>query len=360
MAMQFVRITVGDAHVCDDCITFEDIAPMTLDEWDESGYKPRVAPTACDGKCRCGLVPATESELKQRTEEIIDEVVEESIGNVKIDLTTGRTVILKDFEAIEGMLTAQYARIAEMEQLIYEWKVANDGAKLPDDFFQLQDVELMVDWLKKAPAGASGQPSVPPAKSVKEKPIRPEDMTPEQDAVSAYTGSGYADINNILRKGGVSEEGIRNLKSLDINPKDWVEYHRELADKISSYLKKQPKFTGTTYRDIGFNNETEFKTFVKTLESTGGFTDKGFFSTTKRKIISGYGKGKYKVRFEVKGKNGVDVKNVSRNPGDEEILYDKNTTFKVKKVIKRDDFLQLEFTGEKFPGAEYTYSIEEL
>lgn len=147
--MKYHRITVGDNKVCDDCITYEDLPGMTMKEWDESGLKPRVAPTECNGKCRCGLVPSTMEDIQAEAERMIQEAVEEGFGQTVIDLTTGRRVLLSEFEQYEGMLTAQFKDIATMENLIYQWKVANDGVKLPKEFFELQDIYDMTRWLKR-------------------------------------------------------------------------------------------------------------------------------------------------------------------------------------------------------------------
>lgn len=147
--MKFVRITVGDKRVCDDCIRYEDLAPATLEWWEASGYKPRVAPTECGGRCRCGLVPATFGELETKVSELIEAAVKDGIGETVIDLTTGRTLLLQDFEDYKGLRTMQYEKIAEMENLIFQWKIANQGAKLPKEFFQLQDIGKMTAWLQK-------------------------------------------------------------------------------------------------------------------------------------------------------------------------------------------------------------------
>jgi hypothetical protein len=87
------------------------------------------------------------SELQTEAERLVNEAAERAIDGVKVDLMTGRTVLLKDFEMYEGMLTAQYSRIATLEEKIFQWKVDNAGAKLPDEFFQLLDIEKMITWL---------------------------------------------------------------------------------------------------------------------------------------------------------------------------------------------------------------------
>jgi len=152
--MKYVRITVGDSKVCDSCVRLEGLPAETLDWWESSGLMPRVAPTECEEKCRCGIVPSEMSDIQAEAERLVNKAVADAFdGNIKIDLTTGRQVLLKEFEQIEGMLTAQYQRIAEMEARIYQWKVENDGAKLPKSFFRISDVEGMIEWLESKVVG---------------------------------------------------------------------------------------------------------------------------------------------------------------------------------------------------------------
>lgn len=145
--MNYVRITVGDKRVCPDCVRFEDLSPQTLEWWQSSGYMPRQAPTECGPRCRCGLVPATFGELETKLNEVIEKTVREGFQETVIDLTTGRRLLLREFEQYDGLRTMQYEKIAEMENLILKWKIANDGVKLPGEFFQLQDIEKMAKWL---------------------------------------------------------------------------------------------------------------------------------------------------------------------------------------------------------------------
>ena len=163
--MKYHRITVGDKKVCDDCKVAENLPARTLKEWDASGLKPRVLPTECNGKCRCGLAPSTIADIEKKVEGLIEKAAKEGFEQTVIDLTTGRTVLLKDFEQYEGMLTAQFQDIAIMENLIYEWKVANDGVKLPKEFFDQQDIYKMTDWLKD-----KVKPPKPPVKPIPKRP----------------------------------------------------------------------------------------------------------------------------------------------------------------------------------------------
>lgn len=147
--MLFARLTVGDSKVCDDCKALEGSPEMTRAEWESSGLLPRVAPTECDGSCRCFLVPTSKDDIQAAADELIEQAVDEAMSGIKVDLTTGRTILLKDFERYDFMLTAQYSAIAGLESKIVEWKTNNDGAKLPKEYFELTDLSEMIDWLEK-------------------------------------------------------------------------------------------------------------------------------------------------------------------------------------------------------------------
>lgn len=146
--MLFNWISVGDAKVCEDCLAFEAYPAAPLEWWEENGIMPRQVITKCEPHCRCGLAPAGMDDIQRQVEDMIEKAVQEGFGHTVIDLTTGRTVLLREFEQYEGLLTVQYERIAYMESLIYQWKLENGGIKLPDDFFQQQDIEKMIRWLE--------------------------------------------------------------------------------------------------------------------------------------------------------------------------------------------------------------------
>lgn len=144
----FERLTVGDSRVCEDCIALEATPPMTFKQWQSSGLMPRVASTACDGRCRCTLVIV--DEVAAEVERLINEAVDEGLdGSIHVDLAVGKRVLLKDFDQIKGMWTVPLEKISEMEQLIWNWKRQNNFVALPDTFWQLLDIRKMIPWLEK-------------------------------------------------------------------------------------------------------------------------------------------------------------------------------------------------------------------
>lgn len=146
-------ITVGDLSVCPDCQEKERQEPRSMDEWIASGGVPGSADTACGDKCRCDLEPTAESDLEKEAERLIDESCEEIFKSFGFDLSKGGglrlPVLIDEWAKIPGVekMTADMA--FEMEELIVEWKIKNDGAKFPPSFLDIQDMGKMIEWLRK-------------------------------------------------------------------------------------------------------------------------------------------------------------------------------------------------------------------
>ena len=147
--IKFFRVTVGDKNVCVDCIRLESTPAMTIEQWESSGKLPRVADTLCNGSCRCGIVPSSDiTDAKREGERMIDELMKEVEGNIGVDMTHGYKIKLNDFEKVTGIYTVPYVRIAEMENLIFQWKVKNNYDALPKEFFDLSHIENQISWLQ--------------------------------------------------------------------------------------------------------------------------------------------------------------------------------------------------------------------
>ena len=152
-----------------------------------------------------------------------------------------------------------------------------------------------------------------------------------KEALSHYTLSDYADVNEILR-GVQSEYGVtKNRKN-------------ELLDRIkiiTKTLEKAPKYEGESYRMMSFwQKEKKYAdAIIKQLED-GVFIDKGFMSSTKdlktAEFFASKSKDDYTFKFTIRSKKGIAVDDVSANKGEEEILFNKNSKFKVVSFEKKD------------------------
>ena len=146
----------------------------------------------------------------------------------------------------------------------------------------------------------------------------------EKSEVWEYTTDSYQDINRHLRKGkDLPEKFVKN----------------KTIEHISSFLDKAPRFKGTTYRGLWFGYEEDFEEFSKKSEVGNIFSDEGFMSTTFRreKAVNFSNGTNYSVVCVVEGKSGVPIELLSDMYTEQEVLFNKGTSFSVIKKIKLED-----------------------
>ena len=143
-----------------------------------------------------------------------------------------------------------------------------------------------------------------------------EDKSRYIEDISKYTGSYYPRINQYLR-------GQR--KQLD-------EETLSVIDGISKYINLSNKCIGTSYRGITADRDMFNK--LKSLKKGDDYIENGFMSTSANKLVAeDFADGtEYKVIFEIKGKNGVDISSISDMQEEKEILFDKSSKFKITKI----------------------------
>lgn len=122
-----------------------------------------------------------------------------------------------------------------------------------------------------------------------------------------YTGNGYRQVNSQLRSGTIDEATY------------------EYATRMDRTLQKLPSAPGTTYRSTDLTKEQILKYAPGKVVVESAFT-----STSKSKKFL----DKYETGFVVRGKTGKDITTVSKYPHEEEILFNKNTAFRVQKHEK--------------------------
>lgn len=151
-------------------------------------------------------------------------------------------------------------------------------------------------------------------------------LSDEEQAVADYTGSwAYPKIEAYLRKGAVDE--------------DYADHIKDLVKKIDSYLDDAPKHDGIVYRGLQFEKKDKgYKELVKAIKEKGEIMDKGFMSTTAdRDIVSVFTEKPIEtILFEIDGKNGVSINHLARDPGEKEVLFKRNTKFKVISYEEKD------------------------
>ena len=164
--------------------------------------------------------------------------------------------------------------------------------------------------------------------------------TKEKNALTEYTNSTYVEINGFLR-------GRKGFEELGEN-----KAFLSLVDTLDKTLLKSPKFKTTTHRFVAFDNREKFNDFIGNIKNKGVFTEKGFMSTSTQGL-SRFMDGKYRLKIEVKGKNGVLLKESSINPDENEVLFRKGSSFEIEdfKKIHDDEFED---------NAEYIMKLKEL
>lgn len=148
-----------------------------------------------------------------------------------------------------------------------------------------------------------------------------EDKSIYSHAITKYTGSYYPRINQYLR-------GQR--KQLDDDA-------LSVITDVSKYLSLSEKYSGISYRGI-VADRFVFEEF-KSLNKGNIFSEKGFMSTSIDKLVANdFAEGtQYKIIFEIKGKNGVDISSISDIPDEKEVLFNKGSKFKITKIAKSDN-----------------------
>lgn len=143
-----------------------------------------------------------------------------------------------------------------------------------------------------------------------------EDNSRYIESVVKYTGSFYPRINQYLR-------GQR--KQLD-------DETFSVINGISKYISLSDKYIGTSYRGITADRTMFDK--LKSLKKGEDYIENGFMSTSADKLVAeDFADGtEYKIFFEIKGKNGVDISSISDMQEEKEILFNKSSKFKITKI----------------------------
>ena len=157
----------------------------------------------------------------------------------------------------------------------------------------------------------------------------------ELTAIHHYTTGAYKDFNNALRTAN------GNISALD-------DFNRGFYEILQSGMQKMPnKFSGQLYRGTSLSDELLLK-YKNAFQNNTTVTEYAFTSTNKQfdpKLITKFqnlakekGESNVIMYFNAKGKNAVDIDNISRYGknfielgGDlqEEALFMSGTKFKV-------------------------------
>lgn len=145
----------------------------------------------------------------------------------------------------------------------------------------------------------------------------------EKDSVTEWTADNFA-ISSYLRE-GVQDAGIGEemTKGLDVQ-----------IENMDNYLAKEPKVKGVFYRGLKFNDGEAYDNFFDEFSNNKIFMDRSFLSATSDQgVIHKFSSenAKFYASITIEGK-GVDVSDISLNPKEKEVLFPRNSKFKVVSI----------------------------
>jgi hypothetical protein len=148
----------------------------------------------------------------------------------------------------------------------------------------------------------------------------------EKVAVNAYTDNLYLNLNKMLRGFAFEPEHQKILEDLG-------------AIIFNALNKMLPKYKGLVFRGSNLTNEV-LQEYVECFKSNTIILHSFFTSTSKSFFIAEkFFKGN--VFFTVLSKNGLDVSSLSQYPTEEEILFNRDTNFKVTSISIGSTLIQI-------------------
>ena len=156
---------------------------------------------------------------------------------------------------------------------------------------------------------------------VRDNPDRHVDVGNTSD----YTVGNYDVVNEALREGFTDKE----LAFTTLGGK---------IESISAFIKDAPKFEGITYRGMSFFmvegfDAPQYDKFMDDINKSESISLPAFTSTSINKDVAEKFMPKHKKRenilLEIKSKRGVALDGVAEFPREQEVLFDKNTEFKI-------------------------------
>ena len=139
----------------------------------------------------------------------------------------------------------------------------------------------------------------------------------EKSAIITYVSSASYMINDMLR---------RDMKLTGMMA--------NLSRNLSKALEKMPSYKGTVNRSLFFYDEQIKQEFIDSLKEKE-ITFKSFLSASKEVYDDGDD-----IRLIIKSKNGKDL--TALNENEKEVLFDKNSKFKLVKSYEKDGKLFFE------------------
>jgi SPP1 gp7 family putative phage head morphogenesis protein len=151
----------------------------------------------------------------------------------------------------------------------------------------------------------------------------PEVLTGDQRAaIYHYTTKAFQDLNLRLRVERLSDSA-------------WA--HSQVLEQA---IEKLPKYKGDSYRFVA-GSKSLIGEFEKAFKEDLKYIEKGFLSSSQNLdfalALLDSSVSSSKALITIIGKNGRDVSKLSKKQAQQEILFNKNTTFKVEQFTRLED-----------------------
>lgn len=176
--------------------------------------------------------------------------------------------------------------------------------------------------------------------------------------MSILKSNGPAHLNPLFKLGLTNKEirAVQNYKSSRaylindaLRGNRFNSLPEDIQDEIktiSSGINKFPKHQGTVYRNVSFDdmismygNDSAIE-FIEQHQKEKTVTYPSFTSSSKNK--DGYPLlSEHQANIEINSKNGRDITYATGVKGEEEVLFDRNSSFKVIDSHWNDDYTRL-------------------
>jgi len=156
-----------------------------------------------------------------------------------------------------------------------------------------------------------------------------EDRLKSANTLIRYTSEDYKDINKILK------HGINSPEAMKLPPATYNKAINDI-DALSDFLQDAPKFNGKSYRGVRFRTQKDLDDFIKVAGEHDKVHMPAFTSSSANQEITDefiFGE-KFSVLMKIESKKGTFIGDLSVLEEELEILFNKNTAFKIKNILK--------------------------
>ena len=301
--------SAGDDRVCPMCSALDGVV-LTIKE--ARGILPRHP------NCRCAHIPANVGESKKGQQRSKTEVKDAFDDSIRAERKKGSLAEKKDkskWLGADKTIVKKRPRSVLGEPRFEPTRPTIPKAtikKAPTLKLVTKVTPKPTTKVTPKPKPKLAKPKLAKPKPAK-KPLIPKSDVEAKQAAQDYTTDAFQKVNKGLREGKI--------------------VNKRIVEGTDKYLKTAPKFEGSTVRS--FNVTKKEKAELLKALNKGEVVDKAFVSTRKvptpiDKIALEQGAtSSNRVTFRIKGKSGADISDISLNPGEGEVLYARNTRFKV-------------------------------